>query len=73
MMFASLLINKNSPFFISFLNLCQENEDPNRGSIKTNNNMKKQEGQKPFIIFATNTLINPNTMMVKSFDTMIAD
>ena len=49
-----------------------QNEEANDGSVFAEKGVQEQKGEEVFVVMQTDTLVNPNTVMVKLFNTETA-
>jgi len=52
--------------------LTEENAQACNPSVEANDNVKEKKQQKPAVVFGSHTLVDPNTMMIKLLNTMVA-
>ena len=68
----SISIHKGLVPQVFLVNEMSQNEEANDGSVLAKNGVQEQKGEEVFVVVQTDTLVDPNAMVVKLFNTKTA-
>ena len=64
----SISIHKGLVPQVFLVNEMSQNEEANNGSVLAKNGVQEQKGEEVFVVVQTDTLVDPNAMVVKLFN-----